>query len=101
MKFLNLCLAITILSISNAYAASMTVKAKKSVEYGEESVQLATNKGLVSIYAINLTKQHIKSLEKIKKGDCIQIVAKDSHLENSDGIIAIMEFKNAKKVACK
>ena len=101
MKFFNLCLVIATLSISNVYAASITVKAKESVEFGDESVQLSSNKGLISIYAINLVQKDFKKLDKIKKGDCIQIIAKDTNLDSSEGVIAIMEFKDVKKVSCK
>ncbi len=101
MKFLNLLAVISILSMSSAYAATLNVKMKKNIQWGEESAQLATDKGLISIYAMELTKKQANDLNALKKGNCAQIKAKDQTLEKSDGVISIMEFASAKTVKCK
>ena len=41
------------------------------------------------------------NLEKIKKGNCILITAKDEKIESYGGVISINNFVNAKKVVCK
>ena len=101
MKFLNLLAVISILSMSSAYAATLNVKMKKNTQWGEESAQLPTDKGLISIYALSLTKKQANHLDTLKKGSCVQIKAKDQTLEKSDGVITIMEFESAKTVKCK
>ena len=87
--------------MSTAYAATLNVKMKKKTEWGEESAQLSTDKGLISIYALSLTKKQANHLDTLKKGSCVQIKAKDQTLEKSDGVISIMEFDSAKTVKCK
>lgn len=101
MKFLNLVAVISMLSMSSAYAATLNVKMKKNTQWGEESAQLATDKGLISIYAMELTKKQANDLNMLRKGNCAQIKAKDQTLEKSDGVISIMEFESAKTVKCK
>ena len=101
MKNLNLFLAVSLLSISSAYATTITVKVNKPVDFTEEGVHLKTNKGHISIYAINLTNKQFSNLEKIKKGNCILITAKDEKIESYGGVISINNFVNAKKVVCK
>ena len=66
MKNLNLFLAVSLLSISSAYAATITVKVNKPVDFTEEGVHLKTNKGHISIYAINLTNKQFSNLEKMR-----------------------------------
>ncbi len=101
MKFLSVVITFFIFSMSTAYAATLNVKMKKNTQWGEESVQLATDKGLISIYALELTKKQANELNTLKKGSCVQIKAKDQTLEKSDGVISIMEFESAKTVKCK
>ena len=101
MKFLNLLAVISILSMSSTYAATLNVKMKKNAQLGEESAQLATDKGLISIYALELTKKQANDLNTLKKGKCVQIKAKDQTLEKSDGVISVMEFESVKTVKCK
>lgn len=101
MKFLSIALTMSLLSISNAYAANITVKAKQPPVFTEEGIHLKTNKGHIAIYAINLTTKQLKSLKTIKKNDCVLITAKDNTLSSNDGVISIGEFTHAKKIACK
>jgi sortase (surface protein transpeptidase) len=101
MKILSLFVTIFLLSTSSAYAATMTAKVNKAVEFTEEGVHLKTNQGHVAIYAMNLTQKQFSNLEKIKKGDCIVITAKDEKIEKYDGVISINNFISAKKVSCK
>ena len=68
MKFLNLLAVISILSMSSTYAATLNVKMKKKTEWGEESAQLSTDKGLILIYALNLTNKQANYLDTLKKG---------------------------------
>ena len=101
MKFLSVVITFFIFSMSTAYAATLNVKMKKKTEWGEESAQLSTDKGLISIYALSLTKKQANHLDTLKKGSCVQIKAKDQTLEKFDGVISIMEFESAKTVKCK
>ena len=101
MKFLSVVITFFIFSMSTAYAATLNVKMKKKTEWGEESAQLSTDKGLILIYALNLTNKQANHLDTLKKGSCVQIKAKDQTLEKSDGVISIMEFESAKTVKCK
>ncbi|WP_227515694.1 hypothetical protein [Acinetobacter qingfengensis] len=95
-------LAVTALfSTSSLYAASITVKVKNNIQWSEEAAFFATNKGNISIYAVDLTPKQYQNLKSVKKGDCIQITAKDQKFENYEDITTIMEFQNAKKVSCK
>ncbi|WP_227519144.1 hypothetical protein [Acinetobacter sp. WCHA29] len=92
-----------ILYILNVYSIRCNIKCKneKNTQWGEESVQLATDKGLISIYALSLTKKQANHLDTLKKGSCVHIKAKDQTLEKYDGVISIMEFESAKTVKCK
>jgi hypothetical protein len=46
--------------MSTAYAATLKCKNEEKTQWGEESAQLSTDKGLISIYALNLTnKQYL------------------------------------------
>ena len=101
MKSLSIFITLFILSMSVANAATLNVKMKKNTQWGEESAQLATDKGLISIYALELSKKQANDLNTLKKGNCVQIKAKDQTLEKSEGIISIMEFESAKTVKCK
>lgn len=101
MKFLSVFITFFIFSMSTAYAATLNVKMKKKTEWGEESAQLSTDKGLILIYALNLTNKQANYLDTLKKGSCVQIKAKDQTLEKFDGVISIMEFESAKTVKCK
>ena len=76
MKFLSVVITFFIFSMSTAYAATLNVKMKKKTEWGEESAQLSTDKGLISIYALSLTKKQANHLDTLKKGSCVQIKAK-------------------------
>ena len=101
MKFLSVFITFFIFAMSTANAATLNVKMKKNTEWGEESAQLSADKGLISIYALSLTKKQANHLDTLKKGSCVQIKAKDQTLEKSDGVISIMEFESAKTVKCK
>ena len=101
MKSLSIFITLFIFAMSTANAATLNVKMKKKTEWGEESAQLSTDKGLISIYALSLTKKQANHLDTLKKGSCVQIKAKDQTLEKSDGVISIMEFESAKTVKCK
>ena len=101
MKSLSIFITLFILSMSVANAATLNVKMKKNAQWGEESAQLATDKGLISIYALELTKKQANDLNTLKKGNCVQIKAKDQTLEKSDGVISVMEFESVKTVKCK
>ena len=101
MKPLSIFITLFIFAMSTANAATLNVKMKKNTQWGEESAQLATDKGLISIYALELTKKQANDLNTLKKGKCVQIKAKDQTLEKSEGVISIMEFESAKTVKCK
>ncbi|WHP07515.1 MULTISPECIES: hypothetical protein [Acinetobacter] len=101
MKSLSIFITLFIFAMSTANAATLNVKMKKNTQWGEESAQLATDKGLISIYALELTKKQANDLNTLKKGNCVQIKAKDQTLEKSDGVISVMEFESAKTVKCK
>ena len=101
MKSLSIFITLFIFAMSTANAATLNVKMKKNTQWGEESAQLATDKGLISIYALELTKKQANDLNTLKKGKCVQIKAKDQTLEKSEGVISIMEFESAKTVKCK
>lgn len=101
MKSLSIFITLFIFAMSTANAATLNVKMKKNTQWGEESAQLATDKGLISIYALELTKKQANDLNTLKKGNCVQIKAKDQTLEKSEGVISIMEFESAKTVKCK
>lgn len=101
MKALKLLAITALLSTSGAYAASITVKATSNVTWSEEGAFFSSSKGNISLYTVNLSPKAYKSLKSIKKGQCLLITARDQTLEKQDGIISIMEFQSAKKVACK
>jgi guanyl-specific ribonuclease Sa len=100
-KSVQLLTVTALFTTSSLYAASMTIKVKNNIQWSEEAAFFGTNKGNISIYAVDLTPKQYQNLKSIKKGDCIQITAKDQKFENYEGITTIMEFQNAKKVTCK
>lgn len=67
--------------------------------YGEESMQIKTTKGTLSIYSINLNESKQKTLMALKKGDCVAI-STPYKLEKSDSYYAIDEINSVKKVTC-
>lgn len=101
MKFLKIACAVYLLSICQAQAASITVKAYETPSATEDGIHLKTNKGHIAIYAVNLSEKQLKSLGAIKKNDCVLITAKDESLASSDGVISVSDFTSATKVACK
>ncbi|GAA5003056.1 hypothetical protein GCM10023206_06380 [Acinetobacter puyangensis] len=100
-KSVQLLAVAALFSTSSLYAASITVKVKNNIQWSEEAAFFPTNKGNISIYAVDLTPKQYQNLKSVKKGDCIQIIAKDQKFESYEGITTIMEFQNAKKVTCK
>ena len=100
-KSVQLLAVTTLFSTSSLYAASMTVKVKNNIQWSEEAAFFNSNKGNISIYTVDLPPKQYQNLKSVKKGDCIQITAKDQKFENYEGITTIMEFQNAKKVSCK
>lgn len=101
MKLIQLLTIAALFSTSSIYAATITFKAKTNLQWTEESAHFNTNKGGISIYAVNLNNQQLKNLKTIQKGQCFTLTAKDQSLEKQDGMTSIMQFQNVKKVVCK
>ncbi len=89
-----------ICAVSSVYAGTLNAKLKGNVIYGEESVQLPTDKGNVSIYAGSISGKGQKQLDALKKGQCIQISAGDTTFAKSHGFISIDDFRSVKVVDC-
>jgi hypothetical protein len=66
MKFLNLLAVISILYVF-CIRCDIKCKNEENTQWGEESAQLATDKGLISIYALELTKKQANDLNMLEK----------------------------------
>lgn len=86
---------------ASTFAATTTFKVVKNNpnNYGEESIQIKTDKGSLAIYAVNLDGSKIKTLTSLKKGECVSF-STPSKLVNSDGYYSIDEINSVKKIAC-
>ena len=101
MKLFKLLTVATLFSTSSIYAATMTFKAKNNLQWTEESAYFSSNKGVISIYTVNLSNKQLQNLEIIKKGGCFTLTAKDHTFEKYEGTTSIMDFQRVKKVQCK
>ena len=93
-------LFLSFISVS-AFAATTTFKVVQNNpdNYGEESIQIKTDKGQLAIYAVNLKLSHTKILTSLKKGECVSITTPDQ-LIKYDGYYSVDQINSVKKVAC-
>ena len=86
----------------SSFAATSTFKVIKNdyKDYGEESIQMKTDKGNLSIYASNLPASTYKTLASFKKGQCFSMSSPNDFIK-SEGYISVDSIKAVKKVACK
>ena len=86
---------------TQSFAATATFKVLKNDprEYGEESVQIQTNKGRLAIYAVNMSPQMYRTFAALKKNQCVSIRI-DGKFEKHDGYYSLDDVKQAKKVKC-
>lgn len=98
MKYMKkILLPLLCLVSTTAFSATTTFKVTQNNpnHYGEESIQIKTTKGTLSIYSINLNESKQKTLMALRKGDCVAI-STPYKLEKSDSYYAIDEVNSVK-----
>ncbi|WP_374664984.1 hypothetical protein [Acinetobacter sp.] len=68
--------------------------------YGEESYQIQTTEGQLSIYTLNLSRHNAAALSEVKAGDCLKLTLQSGTFQAMQGFIAIDELQNASIQAC-
>lgn len=96
LTLISTCLIALVANAANAEIHSQSFKVTENdvANYGEESVQLDTEQGYVSIYAINLSNEILDVLLAAKAGNCITIesktpITRDGKLYSIDQISSV------------
>ncbi|UIJ74606.1 MULTISPECIES: hypothetical protein [unclassified Acinetobacter] len=70
-------------------------------DYGDESYQIKTDAGTLSIYSMNLNPQQGQLLSSVKSGECLTLSSQSDNLIAVDGYISVMELGDIKIHPCK
>ncbi|QOW50010.1 MULTISPECIES: hypothetical protein [unclassified Acinetobacter] len=70
-------------------------------DYGDESYQIKTDAGTLSIYSMNLNPQQGQLLSSVKFGECLTLSSQSDNLIAVDGYISVMELGDIKIHPCK
>lgn len=99
-KLMILAGVLSVLSVQS-FAATATFKVLKNdpSEYGEESIQMQTNKGHLSIYSVYMTPKMYRVFTSLKKNQCVSIRIKGK-FEKYEGSYSLDDVQKAKKVKC-
>ncbi|OTG82763.1 hypothetical protein B9T33_04745 [Acinetobacter sp. ANC 5054] len=70
-------------------------------DYGQESYQIKTNEGNLSIYSLNLNHAQGKLLSSVKAGECLTLSSQSDNFIPVDGYISVMELGEIRIHPCK
>lgn len=70
-------------------------------DYSEESYQIKTSEGNLSIYSLNLNAQQGKQLASVKAGECLTLSSQSDNFIPIEGYISVMELGEIKIHPCK
>ncbi len=69
--------------------------------YGEESYQIKTTDGQLSIYTLNMSKQNAEALSAVQKGECLMLKTHSGDMQAEDGYISIQDLQQATLSPCR
>lgn len=99
-KILLSLICCTTFSVYADTSTTFKVIAHNHENAGDESIEIKTDKGLISIYTVNITAEQEALLFNLKKGQCFKIKTKERPVK-SDNIFVIMDAKTVNKTICK
>lgn len=70
-------------------------------DYGQESYQIKTNEGNLSIYSLNLNHAQGKQLSSVKAGECLTLSSQSDNFIPVDDYISVMELGEIRIHPCK
>ena len=90
-------------SNSNLDSTQHTFKVLRNdpADYGDESYQIKTDQGNLSIYSLNINKQQAQLLASVKSGECLTLSSQSDDFAVVEGDVSVMELANISIHPCK